>query len=87
MVEVDGMTEAAKLADLIGAPMGHYNPVSAAYDGMDEADREAFRLYIQDPKNYSHSVLAKAMRQLGYDVDRKQIQAFREKLALGKVIL
>ena len=75
------------LADLIGIPMGRYNPVSAAYDGMDETNREAFRFYIQDAENYSHAQLAKAMRELGYNVDRKQIQSFREKLALGKVIL
>jgi len=81
------MSEAANLADLIGAPMGHYNPVAAAYDGMDEVDREHFRYYIQRPEEFPHAQLAKAMRELGYGVDRKQIQAFREKLALGKVIL
>jgi len=81
------MTEVQSLADAIGAPMGRYNPVSAAYDGMNEEDREAFRLYIQDAKTYSHSVLAKAMQRLGYDIDRKQIHHFREQLALGRVIL
>lgn len=81
------MTDVQTLADAIGAPMGRYNPVAAAYDGMNEADREAFRHYIQDADKFSHAQLAKAMRQLGYDIDRKQIQAFREKLALGKVIL
>ena len=81
------MSEAAKLADLIGAPMGHYNPVSAAYDGMDEEDRASFRFYIQDAEKLPHAQLVKAMRELGYDIDRKQIQHFREKLALGKVIL
>ena len=81
------MSEAAKLADLIGAPMGRYNPVSAAYDGMDEEDRASFRFYIQDAEKFPHAQLAKAMRELGYDIDRKQIQHFREKLALGKVIL
>jgi hypothetical protein len=83
-VEVE-LSEA--LADLIGIPMGRYNPVSAAYDGMSEDDRAAFRLYIQDPDKYTHAQLAKAMRELGYSIDRKQIQNFREKLALGKVIL
>ena len=81
------MTDAAKLADLIGPPMGHYNPVSAAYDGMDEEDRASFRHYIERPDQFPHAQLAKAMRELGYDIDRKQIQQFREKLALGKVIL
>lgn len=81
------MTEVSTLADAIGAPMGRYNPVAAAYDGMDEANRFSFRLYIADPDNYPHAQLASAMRELGYDIDRKQIQAFREKLALGKVTL
>lgn len=81
------MTEAAKLADAIGAPMGRYNPVSAAYDGMNEEDRQAFRYYVERPEKFPHAQLAKAMRAMGYDIDRKQIQSFREKLALGKVIL
>lgn len=80
------MSEVGKLADLIGPPMGRYNPVAAAYDGMNEANRETFRDVIQDPA-YSHSQVASAMRELGYNIDRKQVQSFREKLALGKVIL
>jgi hypothetical protein len=74
------------LADLIGIPMGRYNPVSAAYDGMDEDNRKTFREVIQD-EAYPHAQVASAMRELGYNIDRKQIQNFREKLALGKVIL
>jgi hypothetical protein len=81
------MSEATKLADLIGPPMGRYNPVAAAYDGMGEEDRKSFRYYIERPDQFPHAQLAKAMRELGYDVDRKQVQQFREKLALGKVIL
>jgi hypothetical protein len=81
------MSDAKTLADAIGAPMGHYNPVAAAYDGMGEGDREYFRYYIERPEEFPHAQLAKAMRELGYNVDRKQIQSFREKLALGKVIL
>jgi hypothetical protein len=81
------MSEVGDLADLIGPPMGRYNPVSAAYDGMSEDNRRAFRHIIQDGHSYSHAVVAKAMRELGYNIDRKQIQAFREKLALGKVTL
>lgn len=80
------MTEVQKLADLIGPPMGRYNPVSAAYDGMTDANRKTFREIIESLA-YSHAQVASAMRELGYDIDRKQIQAFREKLALGKVIL
>lgn len=80
------MSEVQQLADLIGPPMGRYNPVSAAYDGMNEANRATFREIIQSLA-YSHVQVAAAMRELGYDIDRKQIQSFREKLALGKVIL
>jgi len=81
------MSMSELLADLIGIPMGRYNPVSAAYDGMSEDNRLAFRHIIQDPDSYPHAQVAKAMRELGYNIDRKQIQNFREKLALGKVIL
>jgi hypothetical protein len=31
--------------------------------------------------------VAAALRELGYDIDRKQVQAFREKLKMGKVAL
>jgi hypothetical protein len=37
------MSAVTDLADLIGPPMGRYNPVAAAYDGMTEANRETFR--------------------------------------------
>ena len=80
------MSDVTELADAIGAPVGRYNPVSAAYDGMSEVDREAFREIIQDDR-YTHAQVAGGMRAIGYNVDRKQIQQFREKLALGKVIL
>ncbi len=80
------MSEVIDLAQVIGVPMGRYNPVSAAYDGMNEANRATFREVIQS-EAYSHAQVANGMRELGFDVDRKQIQAFREKLALGKVIL
>ena len=81
------MSEAIDLAQAIGAPIGRYNPVSAAYDGMNEDNRRAFRHIIQDAESYPHNQVAKALRELGYNIDRKQIQHFREKLALGKVIL
>ena len=81
------MSAVTDLAQAIGAPMGRYNPVSAAYDGMNEDNRRAFRHIIAEIDGYPHAQVAAAMRELGYDIDRKQIQAFREKLALGKVIL
>lgn len=76
-----------ELADAIGAPVGRYNPVAAAYEGMNDANRAAFRHIIQDAESYPHNQVAKALREIGHDIDRKQIQAFREKLALGKVTL
>ena len=81
------LSKVQQLADLIGAPMGRYNPVAAAYDGMTEDNRLVFRNIIQDAHSYPHHQVAAALRELGYDIDRKQIQSFREKLALGKVIL
>jgi hypothetical protein len=81
------MSEVGDLADLIGPPMGRYNPVAAAYDGMTEANRETFRKIIEDPGGYPHVQVAAALRELGYDIDRKQVQAFREKLKMGKVTL
>lgn len=81
------MSTVTDLAQAVGAPAGRYNPVSAAYDGMTEANRASFRRIIQDARSYPHHQVAAALRELGYDIDRKQIQSFREKLALGKVIL
>jgi hypothetical protein len=75
-----------ELSRLIGIPMGRINPVSAAYDGMNEANRATFREIIQDDA-YPHAQVAHALREMGYDIDRKQVQNFREKLSLGKVIL
>jgi hypothetical protein len=81
------MSTVSDLAQAIGVPMGRYNPVSAAYDGMSEDNRVAFRHIIQDSESYPHAQVARALRELGYRIDRKQVQNFREKLALGKVIL
>jgi hypothetical protein len=83
---MNSTTSVGDLADLIGPPMGRYNPVAAAYDGMSEPNRATFREVIQSLA-YSHSQVAGALRELGYDIDRKQIQSFREKLELGRVIL
>ncbi len=77
----------SSLAAAIGAPGARYDRVAAAYDGMSPANRKSFRRIIQDPDSYSHAQTAAAMREIGYDVDRKQIQQYREKIALGKVTL
>lgn len=75
------------LEQALGAPVGRYDKVEAAYDGMAPADQKIFREAIQDHHNYPHAHMATALRSLGYDVDRKQVQHFREKLSLGKVKL
>jgi hypothetical protein len=69
-------------------PDGRYDKVAAAYDGMNEVNRDTFREIISAPVHrYGHETIAKALRQLGYDVDRKQVHLFREKLARKKVSL
>ena len=70
----------------LGAPRARYNPVMAAYDGMSEDNRLVFRHIIKDHA-YTHGQVAAALREIGYNIDRKQVQAFREKLGLGKVEL
>lgn len=74
------------LAAAVGAPRARYDRVEAAYDGMNDANRKSFRRIIQSDK-YSHAQVASALREIGYDIDRKQVHAFREKLAMGKVAL
>jgi hypothetical protein len=64
-----------------------YCPVEAAYEGMSPGNRESFRQLIMDAENYSHAHIAQALRAIGYQVDRKQVHHFREKLSLGKVTL
>lgn len=69
-------------------PSGQYDKVAAAYDGMNEVNRETFRDIISAPVGeYGHETIAKALRGLGYDIDRKQVHLFREKLQRGKVSL
>ena len=75
------------LADVIGPPAARYDKVAAAYDGMTPANRKSFERIIRDSESYNHAQVASALREIGYDVDRKQVQSFREKLALGKVEL
>lgn len=75
------------LAQALSAPVGRYDRVEAAYDGMSPADQEIFREAITNPRDYPHAHIATALRSVGYDVDRKQVQHFREKLSLGKVKL
>ena len=69
-------------------PTGRYDKVEAAYDGMSEVNRETFRKAVSQPASeVGHEALAKALRALGYDIDRKQVHLFREKLHRGKVSL
>jgi len=74
------------LAAALGSAYGRYDRVEAAYNGMSLNDRNTFKEVITD-KSFSHAQIAKAMRAIGYDVDRKQVQAFREKLERGKATL
>lgn len=74
------------LATALGPPRMRFDRVEAAYDALKDEDKNVFREAINNP-DYSHVQLAEALRYMGYDVDRKQVQAFREKLKLGKVKL
>jgi hypothetical protein len=74
------------LAGAVGAPSARYDRVEAAYEGMSEANRISFRRIIQD-EDYTHIQVARALREIGYDIDRKQVHNFREKLAMGRVTL
>ena len=76
----------SSLAGAVGAPAARYDRVAAAYDGMSPANRESFKRIIKDD-SYSHIQVARAMQEIGYDVDRKQVHNFREKLAMGRVEL
>jgi hypothetical protein len=78
------MTE--QLIDI--APSVRYDKVEAAYDGLSEPNKATFRRAILAPVDvHGHESIAKALRQLGYDVDRKQVHEFRSKLRRGKVSL
>ena len=69
-------------------PEGRYDKVAAAYDGMSDENKATFRKVIASPVEfYGHEAVARGLRGLGYDVDRKQIHLFREKLSRGKVVL
>lgn len=74
-------------AEALGAAQkSRHDRVEAAYDGMGPEDQKIFRDAIRS-QYYTHAQIAKALRELGYDVDRKQVQHYREKLSLGKVEL
>lgn len=69
-------------------PDGRFDKVAAAYDGMNEINRDTFRDIITAPvSQYGHETIARALRGLGYDVDRKQVHLYREKLSRGRVSL
>lgn len=69
-------------------PSDRYDKVAAAYDGLSAGNKATFREAIQAPVAvHGHEKIAKALRALGYDIDRKQVHLFREKLVRGKVSL
>jgi hypothetical protein len=77
------------LADLLinGKPTGHkVDKVMAVYDVLDAAEREAFRALIHDPV-WSGPQIALTLRQMGFNIQGDQVQAFRTKLRTGKVTL
>lgn len=76
----------SELAEALGVASGRYDRVDAAYNAMAPENADTFRAIIQD-EIFNHAQVAAALRVIGYDVDRKQVQAYREKLALGKVTL
>lgn len=62
--------------------------VSGQIYGFDaEAELEAFRVAIQDEVAYGHQQIADALNNLGFNIDRKQVHNYREKLKLGRVTL
>lgn len=69
-------------------PSDRYDKVAAAYDGLSDINKATFRQAITAPVAvHGHEKIAKALRALGYDIDRKQVHLFREKLTRGKVSL
>jgi len=78
--------ERNKLADVLGPPKSRFDAVAAVYDGLTPDNRITFREAIQNP-DYTHAQIATALREMGYNVDRKQVQYYRERLARGKVSL
>lgn len=48
---------------------------------------QAFQLAIRDEVAYGHQQIANALGNLGYNIDRKQVHNYREKLKLGRVTL
>lgn len=67
-------------------PEGRYDKVEAAYDGLDEADKEVMKGLLLDP-DYPHAQVARVLRAIGYDIDRKQVCEFRLKIKMGRVKL
>lgn len=76
----------SSLAGAVGAPSARYDRVEAAYEGMSVANQISFKRIIQDD-SYTHIQVARALQEIGYDIDRKQVHNYREKLAMGRVTL
>lgn len=63
--------------------------VTRAYEGMDEKDRQLFRLLIQDA-GYSGGKLAEILTTAfkgKHVIDRMAVDHFRRKLRIGKATL
>jgi hypothetical protein len=70
-----------------GKPNGHkVDKVMAVYDLLNDTEREAFHTLIHDPM-WSGPQIALTLREMGFNIQGDQIQAFRTKLRTGKVTL
>jgi hypothetical protein len=77
------------LAELLanGKPNGHkVDKVMAVYELLDMVEREAFHSLIHNPM-WSGPQIALTLREMGFNIQGDQIQAFRTKLRNGKVTL
>jgi hypothetical protein len=77
------------LAELLanGKPNGHkVDKVMAVYELLTADEREAFRTLINDPM-WSGPQIALTLREMGFNIQGDQVQAFRTKLRNGKVTL
>lgn len=74
------------IAKYVTPPEGKYDKVEAAYDGMTAADKLVMKGILSNP-DYPHAQVARILNEVGYDIDRKQVFEFREKLRLKRIVL
>lgn len=74
------------IAQYVKPPEGRYDKVEAAYDGLDKADKKVMKSILLSA-DYPHAQVARILCDIGYDIDRKQVFEFRQKIKLGRVKL